>query len=245
MLYSCHGGGAIVDNPPVRVRRRARMMPPAGGVARRKTRTRARLLAAARELFAERGMQRTSIAEIAAHADVATGSFYNYFPTKEELLDALLEEELAEQLRGTPGAAGEGQRSRREGERRASASGAGGTGGPGLGVAAGAPGHLQADRLVGARAGRRKDLREGSDAGRFRVANERLALNASGGALFAVMHSLLIGEASGDADSGHAEGIVLRSFGLDRSEAREIAHRPLPSPARRRARAVPAGASAG
>ena len=70
-----------------------------GRVESRKARTRANLLAAARHLFAGRGVERTTIAEIAEHADVAIGSFYNYFSTKEELLDALLEEALSEQLR--------------------------------------------------------------------------------------------------------------------------------------------------
>jgi AcrR family transcriptional regulator len=72
--------------------------PGAGRVERRKARTRAGLLAAARGLFAARGMEHATIAEIAEHADIAIGSFYNYFRTKEELLDALLEEQLAGQL---------------------------------------------------------------------------------------------------------------------------------------------------
>src|SRR4051794_7119852 len=69
-----------------------------GRVERRKLRTRASLLAAARELFADRGLDRTTIAEIAERADIAIGSFYNYFRSKEQLLDALLEAELARQL---------------------------------------------------------------------------------------------------------------------------------------------------
>src|SRR5271166_5875360 len=68
-------------------------------VERRKARTRAGLLAAARQLFAARGLEHTTIAQIAEHADIAIGSFYNYFRTKEELLDALLEEELSQQLK--------------------------------------------------------------------------------------------------------------------------------------------------
>ncbi len=67
-------------------------------VERRKARTRAGLLAAARQLFAAHGLEHTTIAQIAEHADIAIGSFYNYFRTKEELLDALLEEELSQQL---------------------------------------------------------------------------------------------------------------------------------------------------
>jgi hypothetical protein len=59
------------------------------------------------------------------------------------------------------------------------------------------------------------------------MTNPTLALNASAGALFAVIHAQLLGEGSGNADSEHAEG-VLRSFGLDPVEAAVIARRPLP-----------------
>jgi hypothetical protein len=73
-----------------------------------------------------------------------------------------------------------------------------------------------------------QDLREGIEAGQFDVANEMLALKASGGALFAVIHAQLAGELHEGADAEHAEG-VLRSFGLPSAEAAEIARRPLPA----------------
>jgi len=72
-----------------------------------------------------------------------------------------------------------------------------------------------------------RDLRTGIAAGRFHVPNPRLALRASGGALIAVMHAVLLGELGKGADSEHAAG-VLRSFGLDPAEAAEIARRPMP-----------------
>ncbi len=75
----------------------------------------------------------------------------------------------------------------------------------------------------------RSDLRSAIEAGRFHVVDPALALNASGGALFAVIHAQLVGERSEQADVLHAEG-VLRSFGLDRSEAADIARRALPEP---------------
>ena len=75
-----------------------------------------------------------------------------------------------------------------------------------------------------------RDLRAGIAAGRFQVADPRLALRASGGALISVMHAVLLGELGERADSEHAEG-VLRSFGLDRSEAAQIADKPMPEPA--------------
>ena len=65
---------------------------------RRKARTRASLLAAARTLFAKQGFEQTAIADITDMADLGVGSFYNHFDSKEDLLAALLEQAFSEQL---------------------------------------------------------------------------------------------------------------------------------------------------
>jgi|SRR5579884_2709259 len=64
--------------------------------ARRRARTRAEILSAAREVFAERGYHNTGIAEIARRADVAVGTFYLYFHDKEEAFQTLLREGFEE-----------------------------------------------------------------------------------------------------------------------------------------------------
>lgn len=53
--------------------------------------TRERLLEAARELFLENGYNATSITDILSEAEAHSGSLYHFFPTKQELLIAVLE----------------------------------------------------------------------------------------------------------------------------------------------------------
>ena len=54
-------------------------------------RTRARLLAAAREVMAERGFAAARIEDIVATAGVSHGTFYTYFENKSVILDALID----------------------------------------------------------------------------------------------------------------------------------------------------------
>ena len=53
--------------------------------------TRDRLINSARHLFWERGFAGTSMADLLAHAQVNSGSFYHFFESKEALLRAVLE----------------------------------------------------------------------------------------------------------------------------------------------------------
>ncbi len=52
---------------------------------------RAQLLAAARQVFAERGYHRASVQDIITAAGVARGTFYNYFESKRAAFRAVLE----------------------------------------------------------------------------------------------------------------------------------------------------------
>ncbi len=63
---------------------------------RKKLESRARILKAARRLFQEKDYDSTSIEEIAEMADVSKSTFFNYFPTKESLLDGIAADEIAE-----------------------------------------------------------------------------------------------------------------------------------------------------
>jgi AcrR family transcriptional regulator len=73
----------------------------AGKLARRpqserRAATRAGLLDAAEELFAERGFAGTSLADVAEAAGVSKGAIYHHFPSKDDLFLALLEQHFAE-----------------------------------------------------------------------------------------------------------------------------------------------------
>ena len=63
---------------------------------RRRLEIELRLLDASRSLFIEKGYDETTVAEIADAADVAYGTFFNYFPAKSDLLAAMGEREVAE-----------------------------------------------------------------------------------------------------------------------------------------------------
>lgn len=58
--------------------------------AEKAERTRARLFRAAIEVVGECGYAETSIAKITASADVALGTFYNYFASRQDIFDQLL-----------------------------------------------------------------------------------------------------------------------------------------------------------
>ncbi len=75
------------------------MTPPAtrtsGRRARRKAELHQRLLRAALDLFARQGFFPTTIEQITEAADVAKGTFFNYFPSKEHVLAGFGDMQLA------------------------------------------------------------------------------------------------------------------------------------------------------
>lgn len=67
-------GGQLEVNPELTLRERKRR------------RTRAAVIEAGRRLFEERGYDQTTVADIAAAAEIGTRTFFAYFPSKEQLL---------------------------------------------------------------------------------------------------------------------------------------------------------------
>jgi AcrR family transcriptional regulator len=66
---------------------------------RKKRELRARIYETARQLFLERGFEATTVAEIAEAADVAQGTFFNHFSSKQDVL-AEITSEVSDHLHG-------------------------------------------------------------------------------------------------------------------------------------------------
>ena len=192
---------------------------------RRRERTHRKLLDAAKALFARQGVESTRINEITDEADVGFGSFYNHFESKEAIVEAVLGEEVA--AHGTAVELVTADLDE-----------------PAEIVAVAHRYFVNLARIdpdwgwllirldlklslesLGPFA--QRDIERGIRAGRFRVANKRVALFAAGGALLGVMRDVLDGHAPKDADRHHAEG-VLRMLGLSAEDAAEVARRPMP-----------------
>jgi len=196
--------------------------------ARRREATRAKLVEAAAGLFARQGVDTTRIQEITDEADVGFGSFYNHFPSKEALIEALLADTVAVQGAEIDALAAHLDdpaeiisAAHRSFVRRARDDPDWGWLLVRLDVS-----HNILHAALGPYA--RRDLRAGVRSGRLSVPNEGIALYATGGALLAVMRAVLDGVAPKDVDIHHAEG-VLRLLGLPGDEAAEVARRPLPA----------------
>jgi AcrR family transcriptional regulator len=76
--------------------------------AQEKSATRQRILEAASQLFRSRGFDDTTTRDVAQAAEIATGTLFNYFETKEAIVAALAEEKLASARAGFTQAAGAG-----------------------------------------------------------------------------------------------------------------------------------------
>src|ERR1043166_6631559 len=63
--------------------------------AETKTATRKRIMEVAQELFARNGFDATTTRDIARAADIAVGTLFNYFATKEAIVESLISEAYA------------------------------------------------------------------------------------------------------------------------------------------------------
>lgn len=198
-----------------------------GRQARRRLETRARLIEAARAMFAAQGVEKTRINEITDAADLGFGSFYNHFDSKEAIVKAVLEETIKAQgaaidavTRGLQDPAEAVAVAHRYFVAHAASD-------PSWGwlLTRLADAHDATLSALGPYA--RRDLQRGVESGRFRVADEEVALRGSGGALLSVIGLVVERHAPAGAGSAHAEG-VLRMLGLSPGDAAVVARRPMP-----------------
>lgn len=190
-------------------------------------RTRNLLLDAAVRVFARKGAGAAAIHEIAAEAGVSNGTFYNYFRTREALLEAT-SLRLAGRLHEAIGLS------------RATVED------PAERMAIGCrrfvlqaqhdpvwahallrvwhstptPSLTAADPLL-------SDLRAGRRRGRFRFGDEKVALDLVQGTVLAGMRSVLEGRPA-DTHASAIAAAILRGLGVAPTEADEITARPLP-----------------
>ncbi len=69
---------------------------PASRVARKKEETLGKIITAAIQLFHQVGVQTVTMEQIAQSADIAKGTLYNYFPSKEAIITAFLQRTFQE-----------------------------------------------------------------------------------------------------------------------------------------------------
>lgn len=193
----------------------------------KRERTRRQLVDAALRVFAEKGIANASIQEIAVVAGVANGTFYNHFPTKEAVIEAVaiaLARGLSERIATSYADIADAAERMAIGNRRY------------IGLAIDHPdwARLMLDVVVASpdlvevsAAYAREDLLLGIRQGRFRVANQLAAMNLIVGTISGGMRAATVGP----VPKGHAQAVatmVLRGLGVDFDEAAEIARRPLP-----------------
>jgi len=194
---------------------------------RRRSRTRALLIDAARRVMSDKGVDATSLRDIASAADLALGTFYNHFDSKDAVVDAIVDDAV-ERL-------GDGL-DRLTAEMTDPAE-----------VFAVSFRHTlrsvehdpvwgwfavrvkRAGEKLGAHLGHRatRDLKRGFASGRFTRIRLRPFLIAVQGMLESAMHAKLEGR-SKRGDDAELTAYTLILLGIAADEAREIAGRPLP-----------------
>jgi len=201
--------------------------PPLTRRERRRERTRAALMDAARALITEKGVAGLRIQEITDGADVALGSFYNHFESKEELVEAVVAESLgslADAL-ATPlnadqdpaelvGIAIRGFMSLAYDD-------------PDFAQLVVHLNHVDDLFVSAVHPAARRAVQLGVESGRFDVVDLEVFVTATVGGALALMRAIVDGRLGAGADAIYARS-ALRALGIPDAEAAAIAARPLP-----------------
>ena len=190
---------------------------------RRKLATRQALIHATQDLLASRSMDALSVDEIAMRADVAKGTFYNYFADKDELAREIASDTRT-QIENQITRANEGIENPAERIGRAFCCV--------IGLALSAPKQAAAmmrlfpralDPAAPINSGVRRDVAEGVAQGRIVAASEDVAIACIVGVFMAGVNRAL--ELSADSARGFAQElgvILLHGLGLSRMQAARI-----------------------
>ena len=190
--------------------------------------TRRRLLDGASELMSAGGLESLTIAALAEQAEIGLGTFYNYFPSREAIIDAVIYdsvETLGQQLDALTAPIDDAAEvysfSLRHLMGTAISDPVWGWFLVRLGIA-----HEGLVGILGPRASR--DLRYGLETGRFLLEDVELASAMTFGSLLSAMRTYLQNDDHpADPSARYAEHL-LRMVGIPAEQAHEIAHRPLP-----------------
>lgn len=202
---------------------------PSARVQRRQQRTREQLIRAAGSVIAHQGVDGLRLREVTDAADVGFGSFYNYFASKDELVEAVAEDLMLSTARSL---GAEVEALTDPVEAAAAAHRWFVRNAVDDPEAARLMVHLdQADVRFQERIvpfGRRL-LEAGVAQGRFRPRPDPdTTVRYVVGAALAVTRAVLDGRLGAEAEADTAE-VMLLALGVDDERAREVAHRPLPS----------------
>jgi AcrR family transcriptional regulator len=204
--------------------RREAGLPPSSRGERSRVRTRARLTAAAREVIAAKGIDAATINEITEAADVGFGSFYNHFSSKEEILDAVIDEalELHGQVMDRLTADESDPAAVVATALHATLSLTGRDPVWGWLLVRVGIVHESLIQRLGTRL--RRDLQSGIDAGRFSLQDPAVAEWAIGGAMMAVVKAKLDRELDDSANAALVQ-LMLRMLGLSQRDSARLAER--------------------
>lgn len=194
---------------------------------RKRARTRADLVDAARGLIAEHGVDGLRVSDVTEKTDVALGSFYSHFDSKDAIVEAVVGATvtaLADAIAAAAASLDDPAEALSVGARRL------------VGLCASDPDlarllvnldraesrfeHMIWDQAFAVMA-------LGVERGRFTVGDPALALTIAIAGVLATIRGVTDGRLGEDADRGCAVAL-LRSVGLGFEEADEIAHRELP-----------------
>lgn len=202
-------------------------LPPIDRKLPKKERTRAQLLEAAVHVLAARGVEATTIQEIAERARVTPATFYNHFPSKDDVLGAIaswVAERLTDRVQASMVEVTDGAHRMSIGNRRF------------VLLAMETPrwamlliqlGATNPDMAAKIRAHAAADLRLGIKQKRFKVPSEEAGLDLINGTINAAMITAALGGAPKHHDIAVSTA-VLRGLGMADDDAAALAKRPLP-----------------